>query len=532
MEFFNEDYLDFSPKKKHSLFSKFKKNLKDKMSPSFKFKKNLKDSKSSKLKKKNLSADFSNFKNSNSNPQKNPNFKKQILIPFIFSSLILCILYLSFHISAINLTNPRETKSLTLEQKTELNSLLNKKFLNRTQILHNLPYKTVNANLFINAKSAILIDVLTGDILFEKNADQEIPPASMTKLVEMYVVFDAVEKGEVSLDDTVPLPKESWAVNLPSDASIMFLAQDQIVTLRELLLGLSIASGNDASVAVAHYVAGDMESFVQKMNDVIKNMGLTKTHFVESSGYSEKNITTAKEFAAFCRNYITRFPFAIKEFHSQKVLRYPLEKNLPEYKKSKGDSEAVIQYNTNKLLGKLEGVDGLKTGFIYESGYNLALTATRDNRRFLSVTMGGPGIGSAQGNLYRNADGKTLMDFAFNDFASYVSFEEKEFAVNLSASKEKSVKLIPAFSEDFTVPFIKGNSVQDSVDSLQIKVKIPQVLIGKVSKGEQYGTLTFSLEGNILNEVPLVADRDSSSKSKFQIFLAQKLYAYNRCFTK
>ncbi len=530
MEFYNEDYLDFSPKKKHSLFSKIKKNLKD--------------SKSSKLNKKNFSADFSDSSFSDSkktsakfsNPNlKNLKSKKPILIPFIFSSLILCVLYLSFHICALNLTNPRKVQNLrdlTLEQKTELNSLRNKKYPNRTEILHNLPYKTVNANLFINAKSAILIDVLTGDILFEKNADQEIPPASMTKLVEMYVVFDAVEKGEVSLDDVVPLPRESWAVNLPSDASIMFLAQDQIVTLRELLLGLSIASGNDASIAVAHYVAGNMESFVQKMNDVIQNMGLTKTHFVESSGYSEKNITTAKEFAAFCRNYITRFPFAIKEFHSQRVLRYPLEKNLPEYKKSKGDSEAIIQYNTNKLLGNLEGVDGLKTGFIYESGYNLALTATRDNRRFLSVTMGGPGIGSAQGNLYRNADGKTLMDFAFNGFASYVPSEEKSFSINLSASKEKGVKLIPSFSQDFTVPFIKGNSPQDSVDSLEIQVKIPQVLIGNVKQGEQYGTIIYSLDKNILNEVPLVADRESSSKSKLQIFITQKLYAYNRCFIK
>ena len=129
-----------------------------------------------------------------------------------------------------------------------------------------------------------------------------------------------------------------------------------LVTLRELLLGLAIASGNDASIAVAKYVCGNMDSFVERMNQTVKKMGLVKTEFVESSGYSEKNITTAKEFAAFCRKYIERFPFAITEFHSQKVLRYPLAKNLPrESAQKNGDSQAVIQYNTNKLLGSLDG---------------------------------------------------------------------------------------------------------------------------------------------------------------------------------
>lgn len=527
MEFYNEDYLDFSPKKKDSVLSKFLKNLKD-SKKNFNFNKKKSSSNFKENKKINPQKNLSqkNF------PQKFKKFYKAIFLPFIFSSLILCILYLSFHVTALNLTKIRTAQNLTLEQQNELNLLLDKTFPNRLEILHNLPYKTVNADLFINAKSAILIDAISGNILYEKNAELPIPPASMTKLVEMYVVFDAVEKGEISLDDVVPLPSDSWAINLPRDASIMFLAEGQTVTLRELLLGLSIASGNDASIAVAHYVAGNMESFVEKMNSVIQNMGLTKTHFVESSGYSEKNITTAKEFASFCKNYIERFPFALKEFHSQEILRYPLKKNLPEYKKDKGDSEAIIQYNTNKLLGKLDGADGLKTGFIYESGYNLALTATRDNRRFLSVTMGGPGIGSAQGNLYRNADGTTLMNFAFNGFATYVSDEEKSFSVNTSASKEKSIKLVPAFSENFTVPFIKGNISQDSVNALQIQVKIPNLLIGQVNKGEQYGTITYSIDKNILNEIPLVADRESSSKSKLQILIAKGLYFYNQCFTK
>ena len=164
------------------------------------------------------------------------------------SLLILITFFSALGFSVHSLVNPKDPMPLNTAQTELLEDTLNQNYPSRTKIVTPLPYKTIPADLFINAESAIIIDKDTGNILFEKNADMLIPPASMTKLVEMYVVFEAVANGEVSLDDTVPLPKESWAVNLPSDASIMFLAQGQSVTLRELLLGLAIASGNDASI--------------------------------------------------------------------------------------------------------------------------------------------------------------------------------------------------------------------------------------------------------------------------------------------
>lgn len=434
--------------------------------------------------------------------------KKNILITICIFFSIFILLTISAGISTHNLINPKNPAPLNNIQTDELKKILAKNF--PEEIIKPLPYTTIPAKLKINAESAILIDQESGNILFEKNADVEIPPASMTKLVEMYVVFQAIKNGEVSLDDIVPLPPQSLAKNLPSDASIMFLEEGQKVTLKELLLGLAIASGNDASIAVANYLCKDMESFVQRMNDTVKSLGLKKTHFVESSGYSEKNITTAREFALFCRIYIKDFPEAIDNFHSQKVLMYPMEKNLPLDQKYQGDSKAIIQYNTNKLLGTLNGCDGLKTGFIYESGYNLALTAQRGKRRFLSVTMKGPGNGTAQGNKFRVLDGTTLMEFAFNKFACYIpNNEDNSFIIGCAGSLEKSIKLIPALDEKFSIPFIAGNSPEDAASKIQVTANIPSYIYGEIECGQELGSIIYSLEGQTLRTIPLIADRKS-----------------------
>lgn len=426
------------------------------------------------------------------------------------SLLILITFFSALGFSVHSLVNPKDPMPLNTAQTELLEDTLNQNYPSRTKIVTPLPYKTIPADLFINAESAIIIDKDTGNILFEKNADMLIPPASMTKLVEMYVVFEAVANGEVSLDDTVPLPKESWAVNLPSDASIMFLAQGQSVTLRELLLGLAIASGNDASIAVAKYICKDMESFVERMNKVISDLGLKRTHFVESSGYSEKNITTAREFAAFCRKYIEKFPESIKDYHSQKVLRYPLEKNLPKEQKDQGDSQAVIQYNTNKLLGLLDGCDGLKTGFIYESGYNIALTSERNGRRFISITMKGPGRGSVQGNKFRIQDGMTLMEFAFSRFAPYKgNGKERNYTIGCSGTEYRSIRLVPALDEKFSVPFIAGATPEEAASMIEVTASIPPYINGEIQCGQELGFLNYSLDGKTLRKIPLVADREN-----------------------
>lgn len=444
--------------------------------------------------------------------------KKIILVGAGLLAFLICMgVFISFKASFERTEN---ASFISDEDLKYLESILDESYtLQRSESLKPLPYPVSPANLDIWSGSAILIDASNGCVIFEKNADDPIPPASIAKIFVMYIVLKDVYAGKVSLDDIVPLPEKSWAVNMPKDASLMFLGQGQIVTLRELMLGLAVASGNDAAIAIARYISGGTEEFVKRMNDECKALGLTKTHFVEPSGYDENNMTTARELATFARIYVTKYPESIELFHSAKSIRYPLEKNLPSWQKDLGDSKAIFQKNTNPLLGEMEGVDGIKTGFIYESGYNLALTAKRNGNRFISITMMGPGKGSRQGNQGRIHDGHEMMDFAFDSFADYDPnlHIETSFPVAVPGGKEKFVRLVPAWKNTITVPHIGGGENPSAdANKVQAFVTIPKSIYGEASIGKQYGQIQYKLGNVILETVPLVCDR-TVEKSNFWI---------------
>jgi D-alanyl-D-alanine carboxypeptidase (penicillin-binding protein 5/6) len=300
----------------------------------------------------------------------------------------------------------------------------------------------------------------------------------------------------------------------------MFLGKGQRVTMEELLLGLSICSGNDAAYALAYTVSGSMEAFVERMNLVASDLGLEHTHFVESSGYSEKNQTTAREMAEFATVYLRRHPQSLHRFHSVLDFTYPKAKNLAPGDKplaqdfSQGLPQKITmpitQQNTNPLLGKLHGCDGLKTGYIDESGYNLSLTAVRGETRFLSVTMGGPGNNAKEGQAGRVHDGTELMEWAFKNFAD-TSLELKvhPYLVRSFNASEKMIRLVPAFTEEtFTVPYVSGVSMAENLDSLRIEVQLPDYCWGAVEQGSMQGKIVISLADYILQEIPLVADRN------------------------
>ena len=250
-----------------------------------------------------------------------------------------------------------------------------------------LPSPSADAPDIVSAP-AVLIDVATGTALYVKNGKTPIPPASLTKLMTMHIALQEVEAGRASLDEGVPLPPESWETNQPPRASLMHLEEGQIVSLRELLLGLAVPSGNDAALAVALRFSPTTQGFVDRMNDEARRLGLEETRFVEPSGISEDNWTTAMEFAAFCREYLWRHPESLRDFHSVMEFAYPLPRNVaPELRSRVG---IYRQRNHNSLLGVVEGVDGLKTGYIDEAGYNIALTAARQETRLLAVILGAP----------------------------------------------------------------------------------------------------------------------------------------------
>jgi D-alanyl-D-alanine carboxypeptidase (penicillin-binding protein 5/6) len=264
----------------------------------------------------------------------------------------------------------------------------------------------------ITSQAALLIDAETGTVLYAKNPNEEIPPASLTKLMTMHLVLQEVDAGRASLDEIVPIGVESWALRQPPRSSLMFLAPGQTVTLREIMLGLAIPSGNDAAVAAALRVAPTVDEFAAMMTAEARRMGLTGTRFIEPSGISEHNFTTAAEFAAFCREYLRLHPQALAEFHSVPEFAYPKASNVAEAFRDRPNT--IVQVNRNTLLKTFPGVDGLKTGYIDEAGYNIALTAERNNTRLIAVILGAPA--HSGGDRIRDRDGEQLLSWAFEHF--------------------------------------------------------------------------------------------------------------------
>ncbi len=438
----------------------------------------------------------------------------------VSTALILIFIFCLFTgLRAISFKKTSAPSELSVEEVNSLSNLLLEEYPAKYQILKELPYDIGESKLDVWAKAAILIDVSNGNVLYQKNADEIIPPASMTKLFSMYVVEEEVAAGRLSYEQVIPLPPQSWACNMPPHSSLMFLGKDQKVTLEELLLGLSICSGNDAAYALAYTVCDSMEEFVERMNLVASDLGLEHTHFVESSGYSELNQTTAREMAEFCAVYLRRHPSSLHRFHSVLDFTYPKERNL-----APGDRLAaqdfsqglpqkitmpITQENTNPLLGKLQGCDGLKTGYIDESGYNLALTAVRGETRFLSVTMGGPGNNVREGQAGRVHDGTELMEWAFRNFADYsLELKVHPYIVRVFNSSEKMLNLVPAFKDEtFTVPYVTGSSMAENLETVKVEVRLPPYLKGKIEQGQQYGSILISADNYLLEEIPLLADR-------------------------
>ena len=235
----------------------------------------------------------------------------------------------------------------------------------------------------VESVSAHVLDHETGDVLFSHNADEVIAPASMTKLVTMHILLEEVRAGRLAFDELINIPPQAYSQNAPPRSSLMFLGPRQQATVHDLLLGLAVTSGNDAAVAAALLIEPSVELFVERMNREMDELGLENTRFVEPSGYSPFNRTTAREFAAFARYYVERHPETTREFHNVRSFSYPRPENL-----IAGNHEhAIFQNNTNRLLWLMPEADGLKTGTITSSGFNLAATAARNGRRVVAVVM-------------------------------------------------------------------------------------------------------------------------------------------------
>ncbi|MBA4396074.1 MAG: D-alanyl-D-alanine carboxypeptidase [Syntrophus sp. (in: bacteria)] len=223
-------------------------------------------------------------------------------------------------------------------------------------------------------RSAMVMDVDTGQILYMENADRPVPPASVAKVLSLYLVYEALGEGRVHLQDKISVSKKAWRTK----GSRMFLEPGSEVTLGELIKGVCVVSANDASVALAEHIAGDTDKFVGRMNATARQLGMIHSRFRNPHGLPAKGqMTTARDIAILSRHYLRRFPQSL-QLHSTHSYTY----------------HNITQHNSNLLLKRYPGTDGIKTGFVNASGYNIAATALQGNTRLIAVVLGSrtPGI--------------------------------------------------------------------------------------------------------------------------------------------
>lgn len=355
----------------------------------------------------------------------------------------------------------------------------------------------------IEGTSVILLDDATGQVLYEKNADEPLPPASLTKLMTLHIAYQKLSEGKIKADDLVPISKNAWASNPAlAGSSLMFLEPGEKVTVAEVMKGIAIPSGNDASVALAEYIGGSVEGFVKMMNDEAKALGYKTMHFVDPHGLSEQNVVTAREYADFARRYIAMHPQSLAELHSQKSFAYPLWENLSPEKQaitSKDKVPTVPQDNRNGLLWNYEGCDGLKTGFIDQVGYNIALTAKRGEMRLVAVLLGvAKGADIPTGSARREAAGTAMLNWGYQNFTTVSPTLPTIKPVKVWKGAAGTVALDPERAPTLTVA--KG-----SEERLTVTVHQEESVVAPVTKGQKLGDLIFAADGQEIGRIPLVA---------------------------
>ncbi|HWI51853.1 MAG TPA: D-alanyl-D-alanine carboxypeptidase family protein, partial [Symbiobacteriaceae bacterium] len=343
----------------------------------------------------------------------------------------------------------------------------------------------------------VLLDFATGQTLFEKDADLPIPPASLTKLMTLHLAYKKIAEGAIKKEDRINISERAWAAKMIG-SSVMFLEPGQIVTVGEIMKGIAIPSGNDAAVAIAEHISGSVDAFVALMNKEAQEMGYKTMKFTDPAGLNPTNMVTAREFADFARRYVQMHPEALTELHSVSEFTYPLPQNLPADKKG---TPPVKQYNRNTLLGNIEGVDGLKTGFIEESGYNIALTAKRGETRLVSVILGAPGKTEFEGSRNRAEAGAAILQWGFSNFTTAKPAMPAIKTVRVWKGAANEVALEPDRPVLLTVA--KGQETK-----LIPTVHQEESVTAPVKKGDKLGELIYSADGKEVAKFNLLASHE------------------------
>jgi D-alanyl-D-alanine carboxypeptidase (penicillin-binding protein 5/6) len=354
-----------------------------------------------------------------------------------------------------------------------------------------IPVPLLGIDLPLQAESAILMDAHSGDILYEKNCHKKLYPASMTKLMTLVLAMEAVKTGKVKMEDVVTASENASSYG----GSQIFLSPGEKLTLKDLLLGVALASGNDASVAVAEYLAGTHEAFVDRMNQKAKQLGMKDTHFVNCNGLHDPNhYTSAYDFALLGRYAALNYPELLKLCS---IKHYRI----------RTDTKNPFQYdNTNKLLWFYPGTDGFKTGWTNDAKFCFTGTCMKNGLRLITSVMGVP---VPKGHF---ADTKVLFNYGFSQYKFKEFYKGNEILAKISVGKGKlgNVEAIPESKIGITVP--RGEDKE-----LVTKVQLLPMVNAPVKKGQVLGYVSIVKKGQVIKQTKLLAKEGVQKGSLWQM---------------
>lgn len=342
---------------------------------------------------------------------------------------------------------------------------------------------------------AAVYEVESDTLLYDLGGDEPWPPASLTKLVTLHVALDAIAANRLNLDRSAAVPEAAYFTSVPPDSSLMFLGPGQVVSLRDLLVGLGVASGNDAAVALALRLAGDVARFVARMNAIVARAGYPQFRFFDMSGLDARNRITAGDFARYTGSLLARYPLLADDLLSRRSIRHPEPRHYPN---GATRMSPIVQTNRNGLLGTVTGVDGVKTGFIEASGYNFALSASRGGRRIVVVVLGIEAPNHTVGADRRERDALALLEWAYRAYRTRAVVAPRLEAARVWGATEDRVAVEAPGSVRLTLP-------PAAFDAIRARVVVREdALWAPLEPGTAVGELRYSVRDVEVASLPVV----------------------------
>ena len=393
---------------------------------------------------------------------------------FIKLKKIMVVLMITLITFAINITSTKAKQNL--QTNSQNNSFINDK-----------------VDLGIESPSAILIETSTNTIIYEKNSKEHRPPASMTKIMSMILIMDAIKNGSLTIEDNVLISENASSMG----GSQVYLNTGETYKVKELLKSIAIASANDAVVAMAEKVGGTVEKFVSMMNEKCSELGCTHTNFVNPHGLdAEGHYSSARDMAIMGNYLVKNYP---------KILEYT---SIYEDYLQRPDGSNTWLVNTNKLVRFYEDVDGLKTGFTSTAGYCLTATAEKNNMRLVSTVMG------VDTSDNRTSDTVKLLNYGFNSYKLSTIYQKNKVIDEVRVEKGKNDRVKIILMDDATELL----NINDKSKNYTINVKIDKI-IAPIKKGSKIGTAEIiDNEGNIITNVGITVKEDVSKANLWDYF--------------